>query len=115
MLHSDTRCYGCYTVFHGVKTVLQGVTRFNRVLHGLTGCYTVLHGVTRCFMVSHGVSWCYTVFHGVTRCFMVSHGVSWCYTVLEGVTRCYIVQRFHPLSIALGQADHSLFVWLFLS
>ena len=82
------------------------------VVTGVTQCFMVLR---RCYRVLHGLTGCYTVLHGVTRCFMVSHGVSWCYTVLEGVTRCYIVQRFHPLSIALGQADHSLFVWLFLS
>ena len=38
--------------------MLQGVTWFNRVLHGFTGCYTVFHGVTRCYRVLHGVTLC---------------------------------------------------------
>ena len=64
--------------------MLQGVTCFNRVLHGFTGCHTVVHGVTRCYRVLHGVTLC-----------------------KDPISR--------PLSIALGQADHSLFVWPFLS
>ena len=38
--------------------MLQGVTWFNRVLHGFTGCYTVFHGVTRCYRVLYGVTLC---------------------------------------------------------
>ena len=66
--------------------MLQGVTWFNRVLHGFTGCYMVFH-------VLHGVTGCYTVLEVVTR---VNR-------VLLGVTGCL-----------KGQADHPLFVWSFL-
>ena len=74
------------------------------MLHGATWCYTVLRGVTRCFMVLHGVTGCYTVLEGVTRCLMVLHGVTLCQDPIS-----------RPLSVTLGQADHPLFVWPFLS
>ena len=64
----------------------------------------MFHGVTRCYRVLHGVRGCYTVFNGVTRCLMVLHGVTLCQDPIS-----------RPLSIALGQADDSLFVWPFLS
>ena len=64
----------------------------------------MLEGVTQFYRVSHGVSWCYTVLQGVTRCLMVLHGVTLCQDPIS-----------RPLSVTLGQADHPLFVWPFLS
>lgn len=84
--------------------MFHGFTRCNRVLHGVSRCYKVFQGVTRLYRVSYCVSWCYTVLEGVTRCLMVLHGVT---------LRQDPISR--PLSVVLGQADHSLFVWPFLS
>ena len=66
----------CLVLFCNLSTAL--VTRFYRVLNGVSRCYTVIHVVTGC----------YTGFHGVTRCFVVLHVVTGCYTVFHGVTQC---------------------------
>ena len=53
--------------------MLDGVARFNIVLHSVTQCYIVL----QCVIVLHGVTLCYTVFiQSVTGCYIVLHGVT---------------------------------------